>query len=568
MIPTRSLVAFILFAALALGGLAGCNTGSRSDGTAAGSTAGGATGGGATITGTAGDDNLVGTPQADTISGGDGNDTISGLDDDDTLSGDAGDDTVNGDAGNDTLAGGDGNDTLDGGDGDDTLDGGAGNDTLAGGAGNDELLGGDAGDDTLDGGDGDDVLLGGPGADALDGGNGDDIVSYATSTAAVTVDLTLGAQTASGGDAAGDTLANFEGVRGSPQDDALTGADSVNNTLEGGPGADTIDGGPNSFNTVSYEHAPAGVTVDLTLGVQSGNSDENGDTLINIQAIRGSAFDDTLTGPDQQGVLTTLEGGPGADTFVVSPNNGGDISYEHSPAGVTVDLAANTASGGDATGDDVSNMDIDGIIGSNFDDTLMGSDVFGTRLVGLAGNDTLTANPGPLQFANLLLGGEGDDVITGGLLSDNQIDGGPGADTIVGGDQNDVIVYDPNDVSYDFRTTVPNGVDLLITTVDLDLGNTGPTIANLNDLGVPQQGGPQVTITVTPADVTAKTQNNTLLIDAVPYTAASDAVIQGTGWTRNGTTTLFNVNYLRYEGAGGAVLLINPLVQNVAGVVP
>ncbi len=58
------------------------------------------------------------------------------------------------------------------------------------------------------------------------------------------------------------------------------------------------------------------------------------------------------------------------------------------------------------------------------------------------------------------------------------------------------------------------------------------------------------------------------MIDASPYTASSDAVIVGTGWTRNGTLNLWGIDYLRWTGAGGAVLLINPLVNNTSGVGP
>ena len=63
-----------------------------------------------------------------------------------------------------------------------------GNDILDGGIGADQMWGG-KGNDTLRGGADDDILIGGAGADALDGGAGNDTASYATSTAAVTVDL-------------------------------------------------------------------------------------------------------------------------------------------------------------------------------------------------------------------------------------------------------------------------------------------------------------------------------------------------------------------------------------------
>src|SRR5262245_49661905 len=111
-----------------------------------------------------------------------------------------------------TLAGGDFDDTLSGLGGHDVLHGNGGNDTLDGGAGNDTLI----------------------------GGAGSDTASYASSVAGVTVNL--GAGTASGGDAAGDTLSEIENLIGSAHADALTG-DGDDNVLDGGAGNDTLDGG-------------------------------------------------------------------------------------------------------------------------------------------------------------------------------------------------------------------------------------------------------------------------------------------------------------------------------------
>jgi Ca2+-binding RTX toxin-like protein len=86
----------------------------------------------------------------------------------------------------------------------DTLTGSGLGNVLAGGAGND-VINGKAGNDTLQGGADDDILIGGAGSDALDGGAGNDTASYATSTAAVTVDLNAG--TGLGGDAQSTTTA-------------------------------------------------------------------------------------------------------------------------------------------------------------------------------------------------------------------------------------------------------------------------------------------------------------------------------------------------------------------------
>ena len=54
--------------------------------------------------------------------------------------------------------------------------------------------------------------------------------------------VNLGASTASGGDAEGDTLSGIENITGSAQADTLTG-DGNANTLDGDGGDDTLIGG-------------------------------------------------------------------------------------------------------------------------------------------------------------------------------------------------------------------------------------------------------------------------------------------------------------------------------------
>ena len=107
------------------------------------------------------------------------------------------------------------------------------------GDGDDTLIGNDA-PNTLSAGRGDDLIIGSAGSDAMLGGDGDDIADYSTSPAAVQV--SLGAGTASGGFAAGDTLTGVENLIGSRFGDDLEG-DAEGNTIKGGFGADTIRGG-------------------------------------------------------------------------------------------------------------------------------------------------------------------------------------------------------------------------------------------------------------------------------------------------------------------------------------
>ena len=302
----------------------------------------------------------------------------------DTLTGDAQANVLDGGLDSDFLAGGwssdilfgrDGNDTLDGGAGGDVLDGGkdvdmasyvdsiggvavnlatgtanggfATGDTLysiewlAGSGYDDSLTGdlnanelhGDAGTDVLTGAgnsdslfgdDGDDTLDGGADADTLDGGDGIDTASYATSAAAVNVDLAAG--TCNGGEATGDKLSGIENLIGSIHGDKLVG-DLGNNTLDGGAGADGLDG-RGGIDTASYATSVGGVNVNLATGTCSGGS-AAGDVLLSIENLTGSGSGDTLTGDtgdnilDGQGGQDTLVGGFGHDALIGGA--GGDV---------------------------------------------------------------------------------------------------------------------------------------------------------------------------------------------------------------------------------------------------
>ena len=316
-----------------------------------------------------------------TASGGDAmGDTLTSIENltgsafDDTLTGDAGPNVLDGRAGADTLDGGDGADTASyaASDADITVDLSAGantgghaeGDTLAAmenllGSRYADVLTGDAGPNRLDGGAGNDLLEGKAGADTLVGGHGLDTASYAASAAAVTVNLLDG--TATGGDAAGDTLDSIEHLTGSAHADTLIG-DAGNNVLEGGGGADTLDGGE-GIDTASYAGSASRVDVRLS-GTVVNYGDATGDTLTNIENLIGSAHNDTLVGNGSANALTgmvgndllwassgddLLTGGPGADRLVGGAGND-TASYAGSPEGVTVRLHSLSATDGDAQG--------------------------------------------------------------------------------------------------------------------------------------------------------------------------------------------------------------------------
>lgn len=300
-----------------------------------------------------------------------------------------------------------------------------------------DVLTGTTGDDLLEGLAGNDTLSGGAGADTLDGGADTDTATYVGSLVGVIVSLASG--TGTGGDAEGDTLISIEHLRGSDFADVLTGngernqllgsggddtldGQANNDTLSGGPGADTLIGGDGN-DLASYGGAAAAVIADLERGGSTG--DAAGDSFSSIEQLRGTDLDDTLRGDSVLNVLTgasgndTLDGrdgddqligGLGGDTLIGGP--GKDVaSYASSTAGVTVELVAGQASGGEAAGDTLSG--IEHLRGSSYADVLLGNDD-DNNLVSVGGTDTLDGRGGD----DTLIGGAGADVLDGGPGSD------------------------------------------------------------------------------------------------------------------------------------------------------
>ena len=184
-------------------------------------------------------------------------------------------------------------------------------------SGRDQLDGTDAAE-ILDGGENNDTLNGSLGADDLIGGGGRDRAIYRNSAAAVTVDLST--NTASGGDAEGDTFDSIESVDGSNFDDALTGDDNENR-LYGRNGDDTlIDNAGDDYlsGQGGADSLTAGAGLDRLLG-GSGNDTLAGEADSDMLA--GGMGDDSLTGASTTtngvGEIDRMQGNAGADIFVL-----------------------------------------------------------------------------------------------------------------------------------------------------------------------------------------------------------------------------------------------------------
>ncbi|MBR8831846.1 MAG: hypothetical protein N5P05_002171 [Chroococcopsis gigantea SAG 12.99] len=320
------------------------------------------------------------------------------------------------------------------------------------GAGNDGITTG-SGNDTVKGGSGNDTLNAGLGRNNADGGKGNDllIVNYSTNTYAGTTSYTAGIKSSLGYAGVGAWNGNYYAynnssggydqvyfynierfqITGTNYNDSILGG-SNNDTIKGGAGSDTLDGGGGS-DTLSYTGSSAGVNVNLATNTATGG-DSTGDVIANFESAIGSGNNDTLTGTSGD---NTINGGAGADSL-----NGGagtdSLSYETSTAAVNVNLATNAATGGDATGDIISNFE--NLTGSNSNDTLIGS-----------------------TGINTINGGGGNDLIDGGVGADS-LDGGGGIDTL----------------AYDTSTA---GVNVNLSTNTATGGSaTGDVIANFENI--------------------------------------------------------------------------------------
>lgn len=254
----------------------------------------------------------------------------------------AGDETVK-------IESGKGNDTITVEDSDLTkIDGGDGNDTITvlNSIGYESYIFGGKGNDTITGGG---IQEGGEGADILNGSTtSPSTVAYVKSDAGITIDFIN--NTASGGHAEGDTLSNFSSLIGSDFDDHITLADnsislslgkgddtiigsSSDDYLYGSEGADTIDGGGDSFagDTVDYSQSDEGITINLTTNTFSGG-DAEGDTVTNVENFDGSYnHANHFTGDENNNQFRgganddTFNGMGGNDTFFLDIDTGNDI---------------------------------------------------------------------------------------------------------------------------------------------------------------------------------------------------------------------------------------------------
>ncbi|MEF8707542.1 MAG: M10 family metallopeptidase C-terminal domain-containing protein [Candidatus Accumulibacter propinquus] len=417
-----------------------------------------------------------------------------------------------------TLYAGPGNNVLDGASGNDTVSyafasagvtlslaiagaqatGGSGSDTLISienliGSGFNDSLTGNAGNNAIDGGAGSDFLNGGVGADTMIGGDGIDF--YCVDHASDLVSENNSNFATGGNDivysylAAYTLTANVERLRLMLAGASNGTGNALDNTLYAGAGNNVLDGAAGS-DTVSYAFASAGVTLSLATAGAQAIGGSGTDTLVSIEHLIGSGFNDSLVGNTANNVLDggagsdflngatgadTMLGGDGTDSYcvdhagdLVSESNGSlatggnDVVYSYL---ASYTLTANVerlrlmlAGASNGTGNGLDNILYSGA-GNNVLDGAAGNDTVsyafatagvtlslttaGAQATGGSGSDTLISIENLIGsgFSDSLIGNTANNVLDGGAGSDF-LNGATGADTMLGGDGTDSYCVD------------------------------------------------------------------------------------------------------------------------------
>jgi Ca2+-binding RTX toxin-like protein len=314
-----------------------------------------------------------------------------------------------------------------------TIVGTNGRDNLRGTPGRDVIVG-KGKRDRINGRGGNDLICGGGGGDLINGKGGNDKIK---------------------GEGGSDALFGAGG------NDRLELGPAVFQFATGGPGDDRIVGlpFPQGFDFVGFVGATQGATVDLGAGTATG---QGTDTLVNIDGVDGTKFDDMLTGSAGSNFIAGL----GGNDTIDGAGNAGDFD---SPA--TIDELRFDFLAGDG-GDDT----LTGGAGTNvaaYDTANAGVNVdLQTGQATGQGTDTLNG-------INVVLGTQFDDTFRGDN-NDNGFEGEGGTDDIDGRNGEDVLIFvDARSAIADLGTGTGNTIY-----PDFSGGGGGPIVGSLTLAGL------------------------------------------------------------------------------------
>lgn len=362
-----------------------------------------------------------------------------------------------------------------------------------------DKLTGNSANNSLNGGTGADTLTGGDGSDNYYVDNSGDIVSETNATSS-----TGGIDTTHSYLASYTLTANVENGRILATGAANLTGNSLNNLLFAAAGNNVLNGGA-GIDTVSYTSASTAINVNLASTSTQATGGSGSDTLIAIENLIGSNYNDKLTGDTTNNKLEgglgndTLNGGAGADTLI--GGDGSDVYYVDNTADVVSETNATSTSGGiDLVQSYLANYTLTGNIengsivasgnanltGNTLDNVLY-SGVGNNILNGGSGMDTVsyafasstikasldgssaqvTGGSGSDTFISIenLVGSNYNDILTGNAAN-NRLEGGQGNDTLNGGAGNDVLI----DGAGQDRLTGGAGNDIFAFTSQLLVG--------------------------------------------------------------------------------------------------
>ena len=315
-----------------------------------------------------------------------------------------------------------------------------GDDLITGSGSFDDMRGG-MGNDTINGGAGDDYFGDEQGNDVMNGGTGWDTLSYdeanfrEDSFQGIKLDAVTGTVTDAWGFT--DRISNFEQYKDTAYGDTLKGSAIDNEEWVLTRGDDALDGRGGSdwvsYTDVGHWGARRGVNVNLATGTAV-DSWKGTDSLSNIENIKGSDFNDTLTGNAQDnfimggGGVDVMAGGGGYD-YLAFWNVGNNNDGGH---GVTLNLNLGKSVVDDGYGNTETATGFEAFNGTRMNDKLTG-DGAKNEFHGDDGADTLIGG----GEEDDLSGDWGNDVIDGGTGDNDHLNGGGGNDTMTGGGGSD-----------------------------------------------------------------------------------------------------------------------------------
>ena len=290
------------------------------------------------------------------------------------------------------------------------------------------LPGTDSGNDVFNMLSGDDEVQGGVGNDTINGGDGYDRLSYQQTTynegmsaiRGATINVSAGTVLDPWGFA--DKFTGIESFEGSVFKDRFFGSLTERDDFAGGRGNDFIDGGDVSFvngihpddrrDQVNYSNdfwqgATKGIVVHLETSYLNGSITGkivdgfgNTDTVVDIERVRGTRFNDVFVGSRADNVF---RGGEGKDSYNGGAGGGdsvrfGDNFSDAVQHGIKVNLSlATNQIVDDGYGNVETAVSIEDLEGTRFADVMRGNSV-SNFLEGGDGKDTLSGMGGVDEF--------------------------------------------------------------------------------------------------------------------------------------------------------------------------